>query len=71
MRFGEVSTVDRGLKIVVERLSMCNLNEDFAPQIGYYMFDGNSLYLTTTTNLLDKSFGKECMVSNTYLIHGP
>ena len=70
VRFGEVSTVDRGLKIVVERLSMCNSNEEFAPQIGYYMFDGSSLYLTTTTNLLDQSFSKECMVSNTYLIYG-
>ena len=70
MQFGEVSTVDRGLKVAVERLSMCNDNEELAPQIGYYMFDGNSLYLTTTTNLLVESFNKECMVSNTYLIYG-
>ena len=70
IRFGEVTTVDKGLKIVLERSSMCNLYEKLAPQTGYYMFDGSRLYLTTTTNLLDQSFSKECMVSNTYLIYG-
>ena len=70
MRFGEISTVDRGLKVVVERLSMCNISGEFAPQIGYYMFDGNNLYLTTRTNLLDQNFNKGCMVSNTYLVYG-
>lgn len=70
MRFGEISTVGRGIEIVLERLSMCNSDEEFAPQIGYYMFDGSSLYLTTTTNLLDESFNRGCMVSNTYLIEG-
>jgi hypothetical protein len=34
------------------------------------MLKGDELYLTTTTNLLDESFDKDCMVSNTYMIHG-
>ncbi|MDD3474572.1 MAG: hypothetical protein PHP08_01545 [Candidatus Dojkabacteria bacterium] len=70
VRFGDVSTVDKGLKVVLERLTVCNTSEEYAPQTGYYMFDGNSLYLTTTTNLLDPRYSENCMVSNTYLIHG-
>jgi hypothetical protein len=70
MRFGEVSTVDRGLRIVVERLSKCNDQEELPPQIGYYMFDGTDLDLTTSTNLLDEEFNRDCMVSNTFLVHG-
>jgi hypothetical protein len=70
MRFGEVSTVNKGLKIVVERLSKCNKNEELPPQIGYYMFDGQDLFLTTSTNLLAGEFNRNCMVSNTFLIHG-
>jgi hypothetical protein len=70
MRFDEVSTVDKGLKVVVERLSMCNVREELPPQIGYYMFDGTELHLTTTTNLLAGNYNKECIVSNIFLIHG-
>lgn len=70
MRFGEVSTIDKGLKVVVERLSMCNEDEQLPPQIGYYLFDGSHLYLTTSTNLIAGDYSKECMVSNTFMIHG-
>ena len=70
MRFGEVSTVEKGLRVVIERLSKCNTDEQLAPQMGYYMFDGEQLYLTTTTNLLSKEYIEECMVSNTFLIYG-
>jgi hypothetical protein len=70
MRFGEVSTVDKGLKIVIERLSKCNINEELPPQIGYYTFDNHNLFLTTATNLLAGEYGKDCMVSNTFMIHG-
>jgi hypothetical protein len=70
IRFGEVTTVEKGLKIVVERLSMCNADEQLPPQIGYYMFDGEQLHLTTSTNLLAGNYGKECMVSNTFMVHG-
>jgi len=70
MRFGEVSTVDKGLKVVVERLSMCSGDESLPPQIGYYMLNGDELFLTTSTNLLNENFSRECMVSNTYMIHG-
>lgn len=70
MRFGEVSTVGKGLRVVVERLSKCNDQEEIPPQIGYYIFDGRDLDLTTSTNLLAGEFDRECMVSNTYLIHG-
>lgn len=70
IRFGEVTTVEKGLKVVVERLSMCNDDEQLPPQIGYYMFDGDQLHLTTSTNLLAGNYGKECMVSNTFMVHG-
>jgi hypothetical protein len=70
MRFGEVSTVDRGIRVVVERLSKCNAREELPPQTGYYMFDGDSLLLTTSTNLLEEEFDQDCMVSNTFLVHG-
>ncbi len=70
IRFGEVTTVEKGLKIVVERLSMCNENEQLPPQVGYYMFDGEQLHLTTSTNLLAGNYGKVCMVSNTFMVHG-
>jgi hypothetical protein len=70
MRFGEVSTVEKGIRVVIERLSMCNADEELPPQIGYYMFDGEQLNLTTTTNLLSTQYNQECMVSNTFLIHG-
>lgn len=70
MSFNEVSTVDKGLKVVVERLSMCTEDEELPPQIGYYTFDGSELYITTSTNLLAEHYSKECMVSNTFLIHG-
>lgn len=70
MRFGDVSTVEKGLKVVVERLSMCNEDEELPPQIGYYMFDGEELFLTTSTNLLASIFERECMVSNTFMVHG-
>jgi hypothetical protein len=70
MRFGEVTTVDKGLKIIVERLSKCSDDEQLPPQVGYYMFDEKELYLTTSTNLLDEEFVNDCMVSNTFLIHG-
>jgi hypothetical protein len=70
VRFDQVSTVKKGLEIVVERLSMCDESEELPPQIGYYMFDNDILYLTTSTNLLAGDFNKECMVSNTFMIHG-
>lgn len=70
MRFGEVSTVEKGLKIVVERLSVCDEDEKLPPQIGYYMFDDQQLNLTTTTNVLAGDYNKECMVSNTFLVYG-
>lgn len=68
VRFSEVSSTTDGLRIVVERLSMCNEDEGLPPQMGYYMFSNSELYLTTSTNLLAGSYGKECMVSNIYLI---
>jgi hypothetical protein len=70
MRFGEVSTVNKGLKIVVERLSKCDSNEKLPPQVGYYVFDNGNLFLTTTTNLIADDFSRYCMVSNSFLIHG-
>lgn len=70
MRFGEVSTVDKGLKIVVERLTLCSEEEELPPQIGYYSISGEQLQLKTTTNLLPRRFNSDCMVSNTFLIHG-
>jgi len=70
VRFDEVSTVEKGLEIVVERLSKCKEDEDLPPQIGYYMFDEDDLYLTTSTNLLDEDYSEDCMVSNTFLIYG-
>jgi hypothetical protein len=70
VRFDQVSTVKKGLEIVVERLSMCDESEELPPQIGYYMFDNDILYLTTSTNLLAGDFNRECMVSNTFMIHG-
>lgn len=69
IRFGEVTTVDNGFKIVIERLSKCGDNEALPPQVGYYMFDDAELYLTTSTNLLGNEFVNDCMVSNTFLIH--
>jgi len=68
VRFGEVSSINNGLEIVVERFSMCNATEELPPQIGYYMFSGSDLYLTTSTNLLAGNYGKECMVSNRFII---
>jgi hypothetical protein len=62
--------VDKGLKIVVERLTLCSEEEELPPQIGYYSISGNQLQLKTTTNLLPRRFNSDCMVSNTFLIHG-
>lgn len=70
VRFDDVSTVTKGLEIVIERLSMCNDQKQLPPQIGYYMFDDDILYLTTSTNLLADTYTRECMVSNTFMIHG-
>jgi hypothetical protein len=70
MRFGEVSTVDKGLEVVIERLSKCTSDEELPPQIGYYMLNDQDLYLTTSTNLLADNYSRDCMVSNTYLVHG-
>ncbi|HCC67954.1 TPA: hypothetical protein DEP90_01945 [Patescibacteria group bacterium] len=69
VRFSEVSSTQDGFKIIIERLSMCSKDEELPPQIGYYMFLSSDLYLTTTTNLLSGNYGKECMVSNTFLIN--
>ena len=70
IRFGAVSTVDRGLRVVVERLSKCTPESALPPQIGFYMFDGKDLYLTTSTNLLFGNLTRDCMVSNSFLIEG-
>lgn len=70
MRFSEVTTVDKGLKVVVERSSLCDTKAQLPPQIGYYLFDGEDLYLTTSTNLLAGPYTQGCMVSNTFMIHG-
>ncbi|MCD4756147.1 hypothetical protein K8R20_00830 [bacterium] len=68
VRFSEVTSTQEGLRVVVERLSMCNKDGELPPQIGYYMFSDSEIYLTTSTNLLAGSYGKECMVSNVFLI---
>ena len=69
IRFGEISTTDSGLKIVVERLSMCNMEKELPPQIGFYKVEDSQLYVTTTTNLLADDYAKECMVSNTFEVN--
>jgi len=70
MRFSEVNTVDKGLKVIIERSSLCDTSAQLPPQIGYYMFDGKDLHLTTSTNLLAGKYTQGCMVSNTFMIHG-
>jgi hypothetical protein len=69
VRFSDVTSTQDGLKITVERLSMCSDSGELPPQIGYFLFSDSDLYLTTSTNLLAGSFGSECMVSNTFVIN--
>ncbi len=69
VRFAGITSTEDGIRVVVERQSMCNDDGELPPQIGYYMFKGTDLYLTSSTNLLAGSFGKECMVSNIFIIN--
>lgn len=68
VRFVDITSSGSSLKVVIERKSMCSNEGELPPQIGYYLFLNGDLYLTTSTNLLAGSFGKECMVSNTFII---
>ena len=70
VRFSEISTKENGLKIVVERSGMCGSSGQLPPQMGYYMIQGDELYLTISSNLLAGDYGQECFVSATYNIDG-
>ena len=70
VRFSEITTKDNGLRIIVERSSLCGPLGQLPPQMGYYMVQENELYLTISTNLLAGGFNQECIVSATYSIDG-
>ncbi len=68
VKFKEISHVQDGLRISVERVSECNEKKEMATQLGFYKLESERLTLTTRSNLTDSSFYISCIVDNTFLI---
>jgi hypothetical protein len=63
----DISTEDSKLSVMLERQTLCSV-ENVAPiSVGFYRYDENTLTLTTMTSR-DSSYSQPCVVENTYEI---
>ena len=70
VEFSEIIQSGNMLRVVVDFNSMCNSDNDVAPQIGFYKLDNDRLILTIISNLSDSSFNLQCKSENIFLIEG-
>ena len=67
--FVDISQKVDNLTVVLERMSMCNVDGLVAPQTGFYKQSDSGLVLTIATNLLNESFNTQCVVRNSFKIY--
>jgi hypothetical protein len=68
VEFKDISHIQGGLKITIERISLCSEQQKAPSQLGLYKLEENGLILTTATNLTDSSFYISCITENTFFI---
>ncbi|MDX9739032.1 MAG: hypothetical protein RBT33_01565 [Candidatus Dojkabacteria bacterium] len=68
VEFMNISQVGNTLRVVVEKNTFCNIDNEVAPQVGFYKLEDNRIILTIGTNLVDTSYSIPCISEDTFLI---
>lgn len=66
--FSDISQVGNILRVVIEKRSLCNSNNEIAPQVGFYKADEGRIVFTVGTNLIDTSFNTPCVSEDAFQI---
>lgn len=66
--FADISNIESNLKITVEKKSLCNEDQNPAPQSAFYKLYEDSLVITIGSNLVDPSFNTPCVTEGIFNI---
>ncbi len=70
VRFVNISQVGNSLKVVVEKKTLCNGDNDIAPEVGFYKADEEKIIFMIGRNLYDNSFNTACISEATFELVG-
>jgi hypothetical protein len=68
VKFSDISKVGTDLKVTIEIVSMCNMQNLVSPQMGFFKLEEGKLILTVVNNLSDTDFSLPCKSENVFLI---
>ena len=68
IRFVNISQVGTTLKVVTEKITLCNRDNNVAPQVGFYKYEEDRIILTIGSNLHDRAFSIPCISESIFEI---
>ena len=68
VKFSDISKVGADLKVTIEIVSMCNMQNLVSPQMGFFKLEEGKLILTVVSNLSDTDFNIPCKSENVFVI---
>jgi len=61
VRFMNISQVGNTLKVVTEKTTVCDRENNVAPQVGFYKYEEDRIIFTIGSNLFDKALNIPCI----------
>ncbi|MFA5622929.1 MAG: hypothetical protein WC981_01735 [Candidatus Dojkabacteria bacterium] len=68
VEFMNISQVGTTLRVVLEKNTFCDIDNEVAPHVGFYKLEKDRIILTIGTNLVDTSYKIPCISENMFTI---